>query len=122
MVSNGTDGGTRHLALVFFDVLLIDDVSLVSFSYADRRAALERTIRTQPGYAMLAERTCIDLNRSDAEESCRRTFATLLANYQEGAVIKAECAQYGEKRWPWVKVSRLVHLLSSRYIIDIGDS
>ena len=104
MISNASEGGTRHLAIVFFDILLIDGVSLLSSGYAERRAALERVIKTTPGYAILAERTCIDLTLPDADEVCRQAFSKLLANYQEGAVLKAERAQYAERRLPWVKV------------------
>ena len=105
MISNGSDSGTRHLALVFFDILLLDGTSLLSFPYSERRAVLERVIRTKPGYSMLAERTCIDMKRGDPAEALRETFATLIADYQEGAVLKADSAQYGEWRLPWVKAS-----------------
>lgn len=105
LVSNASDGGTRHLALVFFDVLLLDGVSLLSFPYSERRHILERTIRLFPGYAMLAERTSIDMTRPDADESCREAFSSLVSNRQEGAVLKADGATYNERRWPWVKAS-----------------
>lgn len=111
IVSNGSDAGTRHLALVFFDVLLLDGVSLLSFPYSERRGILERIIRVVPGYAMLAERTCIDKTRRDAKESFRGVFASLIADRQEGAVLKADASTYNERRWPWVKASSLMHVL-----------
>lgn len=104
MISNGTDGGTRHLALVFFDVLLLDDASLLPVPYGQRREVLERLINVKPGYAMLAERTCIDTTLPNGEGMLRRTFARVVADHQEGVVIKADGAGYAEKRWPWVKV------------------
>ena len=132
MTSNASEGGTRHLALVFFDILLIDGVPLLSSGYAERRAALERVIKTTPGYAMLAERTCIDLTLPDADEVCRQAFSKLLANYQEGAVLKAESAQYAEGRLPWVKVCLTLkkytsnrqkyHQLKADYIPGYGDN
>ena len=106
-MSNASDGGNRRLALVFFDVLLLDGVSLLSLSYAERRAILEQVISLKPGYAMVAERTCIDMKNSDGEDTLRRTFARVIADHQEGMVIKADGAMYAERRWPWVKV-RLV--------------
>ncbi|RPD64481.1 hypothetical protein L226DRAFT_545021 [Lentinus tigrinus ALCF2SS1-7] len=115
MISNGSDGGTRHLALVFFDILLLDGTSLLSFPYSERRAVLERVIRTTPGYSMLAERTCIDMKHGDPADALRKTFATLVADYQEGAVLKADGAQYGEWRLPWVKLKR-------DYIDGYGDT
>ncbi|KAI0642398.1 hypothetical protein C8Q79DRAFT_251688 [Trametes meyenii] len=115
LVSNASDGGTRHLALVFFDVLLLDGVSLLPLPYGERRAALERLVHVRPGYAMLAERTCVDLRRANAADALRRVFAHAIANHQEGVVIKAEGARYAEKRWPWVK-------LKQDYIPGHGDA
>ena len=117
MVSNASEYGTRHLALIFFDVLLMDDVSLLSLPYSERRATLERAVQAIPGYAMLAERTCIFLNQPNAKESFVQAFARLLANHQEGAVLKAECGQYCEKRLPWVKVSTGGHELRADELI-----
>ncbi|KAI1796725.1 hypothetical protein LXA43DRAFT_571479 [Ganoderma leucocontextum] len=115
LISNGSDGGTRHLALVFFDVLLLDGVSLLSLPYSERRRILEGTIRVTPGYAMLAARICIDMTRLNADQSCRTAFSSLIADRQEGAVLKADGATYNERRWPWVKLKR-------DYIPNYGDT
>ena len=122
MLSNATDGGSRHLALVFFDMLFVDDTSLLSHPYSDRRAALERAIEATPGYAMLAERICIDLTKPDAEENCRKYFSNLKASHEEGTVIKAECAQYGERRWPWVKVGSYILPLRTEELMETLSS
>ncbi|PIL24908.1 hypothetical protein GSI_12795 [Ganoderma sinense ZZ0214-1] len=120
LISNASDGGTRHLALVFFDVLLLDGVSLLSFPYSDRRNILERTIRVSLGYAMLAERTCVNATRPDAEGLFRQAFSTLISDHQEGAVLKADGAAYNERRWPWVKASPAA--LKRDYIQNYGDT
>ncbi|KAI8985616.1 hypothetical protein BD414DRAFT_60158 [Trametes punicea] len=106
LVSNASDEGTRHLALVFFDILILDNVSLLSFPYSERRSILERIVRVRPGYSMLAERTCITMGMADTEEKFRELFARVIADHQEGVVIKADGAKYAEKRWPWVKLKR----------------
>ncbi|KAI0630766.1 hypothetical protein C8Q77DRAFT_1135097 [Trametes polyzona] len=115
LISNASDGGTRHLALVFFDVLLVDDLSLLSFPYGERRSILEGIITPKPGYAMLAERTLIDLASEDPQDALRRAFARVVADHQEGVVVKADGATYAERRWPWVK-------LKQDYIPGHGDS
>ncbi|KAI0742007.1 hypothetical protein C8Q80DRAFT_1260737 [Daedaleopsis nitida] len=115
VVSNGSDGGTRHLALVFFDILLLDGVSLLSLPYSERRATLEQAVRVVPGYSMLAERTCVDTTHPDALDTLREAFAKLEADHQEGAVLKADEAQYGEWKMPWVKLKR-------DYIDGYGDA
>lgn len=89
---------------MFFDILLLDDASLLPVPYGQRREVLERLINVKPGYAMLAERTCIDTTLPNGEEMLRRAFARVVADHQEGVVIKADGAGYAEKRWPWVKV------------------
>ncbi|KAH9935976.1 uncharacterized protein BXZ73DRAFT_89463 [Epithele typhae] len=116
MMSDDASGdGARHLALVFFDVLLVDDVSLLSFPYLDRRAKLEGIVRTAPRYSMLAERVRIDPRRRDAEQIVTTAFAKLLANFEEGCVLKAEQSQYGDSNLPWVK-------LKKDYIPGYGDN
>lgn len=115
MISNGTDGGTRHLALVFYDVLLLDDASLLPVPYGQRRDVLERLINVTPGYAMLAERTCIDTTLPNGEGMLRRAFARVVADHQEGVVIKADGAGYAEKRWPWVKVRAAISTVRLSY-------
>jgi DNA ligase-4 len=44
----------RHLALVFYDVLLLDGQSLVFDTYEQRRAVLESLIRPVEGYVRVA--------------------------------------------------------------------
>ena len=107
-MSNASDSGTRHLALVFFDILLIDDQSLLYHTYARRRALLENLIIRKHGYAMLAERACVETGgrMGGGAEEMVRVFAGLLSRHEEGAVIKAEEGVYGG--WgvsAWVKVS-----------------
>ena len=60
---------------------------------------------------MLAERTCIDMRCVDAEKSFRKVFASLVADRQEGAVLKADAATYNGRRWPWVKASTIMTIL-----------
>ncbi|KAI0332785.1 hypothetical protein GY45DRAFT_1273530 [Cubamyces sp. BRFM 1775] len=115
LISNASDGGNRRLALVFFDILLLDGVSLLSLSYAERRVILEQVITVKAGHAMLAERTCIDMRHANAEETLSRAFARVIADHQEGVVIKADGARYAERRWPWVK-------LKQDYIPGHGDT
>lgn len=58
---------------------------------------------------MLAERTLIELDTSgitaNAEEQLRKVFAGVIADHQEGVVLKAAGGGYNDPRSPWVKVS-----------------
>lgn len=118
MISNASDGDSRHLALVFFDVLMIDSVSLLTKTYAERRAVLESTIITRHGYSMLAERRSIPMGHGVDEcsvELLERIFAKLISGHEEGAVLKADEGRYCDWSLPWVK-------LKKDYIPGYGDT
>lgn len=86
ILSNASDASTRHLALVFFDILYLDGVSLLGEPYSARRALLESVVAPIPGRAMLASRTRV---RNAIE--LRDHFAGLVAAC-EGCVLKAEAS------------------------------
>lgn len=48
--SDGTDEGTRHFLLVFFDVLHIDGQSLLDEPYQKRRRKLEEIVQVIEGF------------------------------------------------------------------------
>ncbi|KAE9400367.1 hypothetical protein BT96DRAFT_993059 [Gymnopus androsaceus JB14] len=118
----------HHLGLVFFDVMYLDDESLVQEPYYHRRQILENLIITEPGWAMLADRWLIDLEghscgspsdyddcnvdieeEDDGEESAARRalysiFAKRLALGEEGLVLKAVDSEYNEVGNPWAMI------------------
>jgi DNA ligase 4 len=125
LISNASDEGTRNLALVFFDILLIDNVSLLGRRYSERRALLEDIIAVKEGYAMIAERECISApisspssfpshlldkrvaptsNIEGAEDQLARVFARIISAHEEGLVLKADDGTYNSWSSPWVKV------------------
>jgi DNA ligase-4 len=107
-MSDASDNGTRHLALIFFDVLVLDSVSLLTTPYSSRRSILESLIQTRPGHIMLAERTPIVLNGpgdiDHAGEQLRAIWSRIIAECEEGLVLKADEGGYNDYRLPWVKV------------------
>ncbi|OCF46055.1 hypothetical protein I317_00143 [Kwoniella heveanensis CBS 569] len=107
---------SRHLCLVFFDVLYIDGLSLLHHAYEARRAILEEVIRPLPGFAMLAERMSIplDINRRAALKILQEVFDRSISNREEGLVLKASDSTYTNMRWQWVK-------LKKDYIPNLGD-
>lgn len=105
MHSNAADNGTRHLALVFFDILYLDSESLVHRPYAERRVILERTVRLRKGYAMLADRVPVDLRSFESGvRQLESAFSKLLADHQEGAILKAEESRHCDWIMRWIKV------------------
>ncbi|KAK7679443.1 hypothetical protein QCA50_017497 [Cerrena zonata] len=118
MISDASDGDTRHLALVFFDILMVDSTPLIQSTYAERRKILESTIITRYGYSMLAERKAISMDGSPNSTSVgllEDVFAKLIASHEEGAVLKGEEGRYRDRRFPWVK-------LKKDYIPGHGDT
>ncbi|KAF9447719.1 hypothetical protein P691DRAFT_730976 [Macrolepiota fuliginosa MF-IS2] len=105
---------SRHLALVFFDILVLDDEPLIFQVYSARRRLLETCVKPIPTKAMISERHNIDMTRPDPDETLKTIFAEHLANHLEGLVLKADESQYNEIRLPWVK-------LKKDYIEGFGD-
>lgn len=105
----------RNLALVFFDVLLLDSVSLLPLAYSRRRAILESLIRPVTGMAMLSDRLCIDMTQERPYKTLERIFAEHIADKQEGIILKADESRYNDYNLPWVK-------LKKDYIDGYGDS
>ncbi|KAJ7777837.1 hypothetical protein DFH07DRAFT_796301, partial [Mycena maculata] len=106
----------RDLGLVFFDILLLNDESLLSVPYSSRRTRLESVIKPITGQVILAERQPIALNiaSNDRNPGIHRVFAQCLACPEEGLVLKAGEAGYNDWRFPWVKLKR-------DYIPGYGD-
>ena len=52
--SDGTDEGTRHFLLVFFDILHIEGQSLLDEPYQKRRRMLEETVRVIEGFVRVS--------------------------------------------------------------------
>ena len=110
-MSNASDHGTRHLAVVFFDILVLDSKSLLREPYSKRRALLESVIQQRPGYAMLAERVPIQMAYHDqAQDDLIHAFSRLRADHQEGAVLKADESRYNDYTLRWVKVRRSLNI------------
>jgi DNA ligase-4 len=108
--SDASDGGTRHLALVFFDVLLLDSRPLTCLPYRERRRIMESIVLPIPGFSILAERSPIDLTKgiNAATAQLKYALAQALADHQEGLVLKADEGEYIKS--PWVKVHTRCYL------------
>ncbi|KAL5492554.1 hypothetical protein ACEPAI_4001 [Sanghuangporus weigelae] len=110
---------SRHLALIFFDVLYLNGTALLSEPYCSRRVTLEAIIDPIPMYAYLAHRTEIPLSGtkgfSRGLKTLEHIFASSIADHEEGLVLKAADATYADWRCPWVK-------LKKDYIPGFGDS
>jgi DNA ligase 4 len=101
--------------LVFFDILLLNGCSLLCTPYTQRRAIFESILCLVPGHAILAHRQVVH----NADE-LRTTFAALVADCEEGAVLKAGDGQYNDWIQPWIKVGRSINQLYCYLDISFG--
>ncbi|KAF9221357.1 DNA ligase/mRNA capping enzyme [Gyrodon lividus] len=116
---SSSTASTLHLALVFFDVLLLGNASLLNAPYTMRRSVLESVVQEIPGQAIIAERTLVssglDLNMEKASRKLREVWAQRIVECQEGLVLKSEGSAYADWRLPWVK-------LKKDYVPGYGDT
>lgn len=123
---HSSSGESLHLALVFFDVLLIGGASLLNVPYSVRRSMLESIIREIPGQAMVAERSIIstgpELCIDNLAKNLRETWAQHIAESQEGLVLKSGESTYGDWRLPWVKVDKHAGAFALLTFIFNGNS
>lgn len=91
----GTDDDSQahsweHLMIVYFDVLLVDDDSMLSLRHSDRRRRLSELVRCQDGQAALVESWTINFSSRVAADELRQAFASCITNREEGLVLKPD--------------------------------
>jgi DNA ligase-4 len=78
-----------HLAIVLFDILLLDDEIIMKKPVDERRKRLREVCRAIPGRSMRAEWTLIDFNETEkAKRRLVTQFAMSIAKRHEGLILK----------------------------------
>ena len=80
--------------IVYYDVLRIDDESLLGTRHAERFRRLEALVACRPGYAELVQREVVDFGGSKAAAQLRQAFAKCITARLEGLVIKPDDDPY----------------------------
>ncbi|KAF3359232.1 Glutathione S-transferase 1 [Verticillium dahliae VDG1] len=80
----------EHLMIVYFDVLLIDNESLLGIRQTDRFNRLRELIMCRTGHAELVHRQVIDLSLRQGASDLRRAFAESITHREEGLVLKPD--------------------------------
>ncbi|KAI0490544.1 hypothetical protein F4859DRAFT_11817 [Xylaria cf. heliscus] len=80
----------EHLMIIYYDVLLIDDESLLGTKNSERFRRLSEIVTCREGYAELANRTTICTSRSGAVRALRELFAQCISLRGEGLVLKPD--------------------------------
>ncbi|KAI0552143.1 hypothetical protein F4679DRAFT_536059 [Xylaria curta] len=80
----------EHLMIVYYDVLLIDDESLLGVKNSERFRRLSKLVTCREGYAELVTRTTICTSRPSAVPALRELFAQCISSRSEGLVLKPD--------------------------------
>lgn len=76
--------------VIYYDLLLLDDESLLGVRHSERFKLLERLVHCTKGQAELVSRELIDFDRSTAASNLRNVFAKVIRSRGEGLVLKPD--------------------------------
>ena len=80
----------EHLMIVYFDVLLIDDESLLATKHSRRFQTLTSLVSCRRGHAQLVDRQIITFENNNAASDLRNVFARTICAREEGLVLKPD--------------------------------
>ncbi|KAK3403114.1 hypothetical protein B0T20DRAFT_388774 [Sordaria brevicollis] len=110
----------EHLMIVYYDILMIDDESLLAVKHSQRHQRLREIITEVKGRSMLVQRQTIDCKLPSAESDLRRAFAKCIANRGEGLVLKPD-ATYFNFGPSYGNSGSIAIKLKKEYIKEFGD-
>lgn len=76
--------------IVFYDILYLDQQSLLDVCRSERFEILKRTVRCDSGRAELVRRTVVDFHRPTGASELRKAFAKIITAKGEGLVLKPD--------------------------------
>ncbi|KAI1375198.1 hypothetical protein F4677DRAFT_423513 [Hypoxylon crocopeplum] len=80
----------EHLMIVYYDVLMIDNESLLGVRQSERFRRLSKLVTYRKGYAELVSRQVISFSRPSAALKLREAFAECIVSRNEGLVLKPD--------------------------------
>ncbi|KAK3986307.1 hypothetical protein QBC44DRAFT_141224 [Cladorrhinum sp. PSN332] len=110
----------EHLMIVYYDVLMIDDTSLLATKQSERFQRLKGLVSVVPGRSDLVRRVVVDFNSRAAASDLRRAFAKCITAREEGLVIKGDDPyfDFNTSRRPY---SCCAIKLKKEYVGNFGD-
>ncbi len=121
----GTDQDSQphpweHLMIVYYDLLMVDNESLLAVNHSVRFQRLKNLITPVSGRASLVKRTIIDCAGRSAVSDLRRAFAKCITERGEGLVLKAD-DPYFDFGTTWRPYRCCAIKLKKEYIGHFGD-
>ncbi|XWX02037.1 hypothetical protein V2A60_010069 [Cordyceps javanica] len=80
----------EHLMIVYYDIFLLDDRSLMDVRHSERLKLLAQVVNCERGVAALVQRETIDFGHSLAASALRKAFARVVVERGEGLVLKPD--------------------------------
>lgn len=106
--------------IVYYDILLHDDQSLLGVRHSERFKILQKTIDCERGRAELVKRTLVDFHRPTAASELRKAFASVITDKGEGLVLKPDDPYFNFQANNG-RNSGLCIKLKKEYIGNFGD-
>ncbi|KAF5024885.1 hypothetical protein F66182_3043 [Fusarium sp. NRRL 66182] len=113
-------GPQEHLMIVYYDIMLLEDQSLVSTRHSERFKILSNLICCRQGWAELVPRQIIDFGHVAGASTLRKAFALQILARKEGLVLKPDepYFDFADQRR---KFSSCCIKLKKEYIGNFGD-
>ncbi|KAM5374858.1 hypothetical protein ACJZ2D_006202 [Fusarium nematophilum] len=113
-------GPQEHLMIVYYDIMLLEDQSLINLRHSERFKILSNLIRCRRGWIELVQRQVIDIGHSLGASSLRKAFALAILNRKEGLVLKPDepYFDFADQRR---KFSSCCIKLKKEYVGNFGD-
>lgn len=110
----------ERLMIVYFDILLIDDDSMLNVRHSERRKRLSELVYCQEGQAALVESRIINFSSRIAVDELRQAFASCITHREEGLVLRPDESyfSFGVSRR---KYASCCLKLKKGYIKGLGD-
>ncbi|KAI0122836.1 ATP dependent DNA ligase domain-containing protein [Xylariales sp. AK1849] len=110
----------EHLMIIYYDVLVIDDESLLGMRHSERFKRLESLVACRKGHAELVKRQVISFSQRNAASLLRDAFAKCIVARGEGLVLKPDEPYFdfstGRKAYASINIK-----LKKEYIKGWGD-
>ncbi|PNY25323.1 DNA ligase 4 [Tolypocladium capitatum] len=110
----------ENLMIVYDDILLLDDQSLLDVRHSERFKTLEQTAHCEKGRAELVPRQTIDFGHGHAISGLRKAFAKVIKEKGEGLVLKPDDPYFNFHNGDRPFSGRCIKL-KKEYIGNFGD-
>ncbi|KAI6772182.1 hypothetical protein HG530_003140 [Fusarium avenaceum] len=113
-------GPQEHLMIIYYDIMLLEDQSLINLRHSERFKILSSLVCYRKGWAELVPRQVVDFGQALGASTLRKIFAMIILARKEGLVLKPDepYFDFADQRR---KFSSCCIKLKKEYIGNFGD-